>query len=345
MRLWIDKYRPKRFDELRTNARLNASLSTIARNGSVPNLMFGGMAGSGKRTRVMAVLEAIFGPGVWKRKTVHRTFASGNSVMDINVVTSNWHLEITPSDAGAHDREVVQELIKEIAQNRPFSMESVQRFKVLVLNEVDTLTKEAQHALRRTMEKYTESCRLFLMCENPGNLIEPLRSRCLIVRVPLPSEAEVRGVLEHILEREDLRVPDDLDDVVAASKRNLRTAIMILQSRQYTDSGASLEDWETYIDTLARFVLERFDEEGTVLHARNKLNDMLINCIPISVVFKGLCAAILRHLDDETLATRICEACAVCEYHSHFGNKPIFHLECFVVHVIRELYNEKKMDV
>ena len=114
---------------------------------------------------------------------------------------------MNPSDAGIYDCNVVQEVIKEIASAQILNRSERVVFKVVVLNEVDRLTKNAQHALRRTMEKYMSSyvvclffmgtlivdcsCRIILQCENVSKVIEPLRSRCLAIRVAAPSHDEV----------------------------------------------------------------------------------------------------------------------------------------------------------
>ena len=84
------------------------------------------------------------------------------------------------------DRYVVQEVIKEMARSRPIDSDGCEGFKVLVLTEVDRLSREAQYGLRRTMEKYSASCRLFLIAERPSRVMDALQSRCLPVRVPGP---------------------------------------------------------------------------------------------------------------------------------------------------------------
>lgn len=102
---------------------------------------------------------------------------------------------------GLYDYVVVQEIIKEIAQYKQLDASAKHPFKgivsvervilVVVLNEVDNLSRNAQAGLRRTMEKYTGSCRLILCCENSGRIIPPIRSRCLCIRVSAPTPLEV----------------------------------------------------------------------------------------------------------------------------------------------------------
>ena len=116
-------------------------------------------------------------------------------------MASNYHIELNPSDVGIYDYIVVQEIIKEIAQYRQLDSSAKHPFKgtisfnslklVVVLNEVDNLSRNAQAGLRRTMEKYTGSCRLILCCENSGRIIPPIRSRCLCIRIAAPTPLEV----------------------------------------------------------------------------------------------------------------------------------------------------------
>ena len=121
----------------------------------------------------------------------------------------------------------------------------------MLLVEVDRLSRQAQAALRRTMEKYTASCRLILCCNNPSKVIDPLRSRCLGVRVPAPSHAEIADVLQGVARKENLVLPPELAARIAhASDRNLRRATLMLQAshaRQYpfsADQQVELPDWK-----------------------------------------------------------------------------------------------------
>jgi len=115
----------------------------------------------------------MFGERVEKVRSEQRVFDVPNRAISIPVTTvsSAYHIEMSPSECGNHDRIIVQQIIKEIAQSRPLEVNvSSKPFKVVVLNAVDELTKDAQAALRRTMEKYMSTCRLILCCNSPSKV-------------------------------------------------------------------------------------------------------------------------------------------------------------------------------
>lgn len=202
-----------------------------AQSGDFPHLLFYGPSGAGKKTRIVATLKELYGPGVEKIKIDARVFqTSSNRKLEFNIVASVYHLEITPSDVGNYDRVVIQDLLKEVAQTQQVDQSARQRFKVVVINEADHLTRDAQAALRRTMEKYSPNLRLILVAESTAGIIAPIRSRCLLVRVARPTVGEVEGVLRGSCEREGWEVREGLVGRVAReSGRNLRRALLMLE--------------------------------------------------------------------------------------------------------------------
>jgi replication factor C subunit 3/5 len=164
---------------------------------------------------------------------------------------------------------VVQELIKEIASSAPIitapkdgSAPAPPAFKVVVLNEVERLSKPAQHGLRRTMEKYSATCRLILVCNNPCKVIAPIRSRCLCFRIAAPTHEEIASVLQSVATKEGLKLPHELAMRISAScERNLRRSILTLESckvQQYPFSDSQpvqLPDWQLFINAIADEVL------------------------------------------------------------------------------------------
>ena len=288
----------------------------------------------------------------------------------MTTTASNYHIEINPADAGNQDRFVVQEVIKEIAQSHPLqtSSSSKSSFKgaprrarsrcahlsirsrslslsralpphatraVVLLVEVDRLSRQAQAALRRTMEKYTASCRLILCCNNPSKVIDPLRSRCLGVRVPAPSHAEIADVLQGVARKENLVLPPELAARIAhASDRNLRRATLMLQAshaRQYpfsADQQVELPDWEAYITTLSREISQEQTPQR-LLGAREKLYELLTKLIPADVIMRTMTRELLKMLDDQ-LKHEVVHWAAFYEHRVQTGSKEIFHLEAFV---------------
>lgn len=203
--LWVDKHRPHKLDDLSYHAETTQRLRALATNpNSMPHLFLYGPSGSGKKTRIAALLRELYGPGADKLKLDKRTFTTPTKrTIEINMVTSSYHIELSPGDAGLNDRFVVQDIIKEMASNKNIASSAATTggadgkpsgkaaFKTVVLMEVDRLSRQAQAALRRTMEKYASSCRLILCCNSQSKVIEPVRSRCLGIRVAAPTEDEV----------------------------------------------------------------------------------------------------------------------------------------------------------
>lgn len=146
-------------------------------------------------------------------------------------MSSNYHLEITPSDVGNYDRVVVQDLLKEVAQTQQVDLNAKQRFKVVVINEADQLTRDAQAALRRTMEKYSPNLRLILLANSTSNIIAPIRSRTLLVRVAAPTEDEITDVLAKVGHKEGYTRNGGLERRIAKeSGRNLRRALLMFEA-------------------------------------------------------------------------------------------------------------------
>ena len=125
----------------------------------------------------------------------------------------------------------MQELLKEVAQTQQVDLNARQRFKVVVINEADHLTRDAQAALRRTMEKYSPNLRLILLANSTANIIAPIRSRTLLVRVAAPTEAEICDVLWEAGRKERWPDTQELNQRIAKeSGRNLRKALLMYEA-------------------------------------------------------------------------------------------------------------------
>ena len=232
MALLVDKYRPRSLEALSYHADLSERLRSLAQSGDFPHLLVYGPSGAGKKTRIVTTLRELYGPGVEKIKIDSRVFqTTSNRKLEFNIVASVYHLEITPSDVGNFDRVVVQDLLKEVAQTQQVDQAARQRFKVVVINEADHLTRDAQAALRRTMEKYSPNLRLILLANSTANIIAPIRSRTLLVRVAAPTHDDICKILQKVGKAEGWPEAEGLNRRIARdSGRNLRRALLMFES-------------------------------------------------------------------------------------------------------------------
>lgn len=336
MALWVDKHRPNSIDKLSHHPQLADKLKNLALAGDFPHLLFYGPSGAGKKTRIMCLLREMFGPGVERLKIEHKQFSSpSGKKVDISTVASNYHIEVNPSDVGRDDYTIVRSLLKEIAQSQTLETGGQKAFKVVIISEADKISKEAQHALRRIMEKYMSNCRYILCCNSLTKVIGPIRSRCLGLRVAAPTQDEIANTLQFVAKKENIKLPDELaTDIALKSNRNLRRAVLMFEACRVQSHNLSpntevqLCDWEVYIATTAKMILAEQSPQRLLL-VRNRLYELITHCIPSDTIIKCLTNNLIRDLD-ETLKIEITRYAAEYEHRLQIGSKAIFHLEAFI---------------
>ncbi|CAE6462287.1 unnamed protein product, partial [Rhizoctonia solani] len=340
MSLWVDKYRPRTLDDLNYHSDLSKRLRSLAGSGDFPHMLFYGPSGAGKKTRIGCTLRELFGPGVEKLKLDQRVFLTPSKrKLDLNVVQSNFHIEITPSDVGMYDRVVISEILKEIAQTQQVDLNAKQRFKVVVINEADSLTRDAQAALRRTMERYMGNLRIIMCANGTSKLIAPIKSRCLLVRVAAPSDQDMELALRAVAKRERFDIPDEAAvRIIQDAKGNLRRAILVLEAMkmQSPDLNATTSivkpDWETYCHMVADLILQEQSPQR-IMDIRAKVYELLSHCIPPTVIMKTIMERLLQVVDD-AIKPDIIHWAAVFELRVRLGSKKIYHIEAWIIKVM-----------
>jgi len=263
--------------------------------------------------------------------------------MDLASLSSPYHVEMNPGDAKQFDRIIVQEVIKNMASVHSMNSKAKRKFKVVVLQEVDRLSKPAQHALRRTMEKYMETCRLILCCESVSKIIDPLRSRCLAIRVPAPTQDEIVSVINSVADSERFKLPQGYAKKIAVqSKRNMRRALLMLQVA-YMDTGGMIEDstpiknypWEVFIDNICNDITR--EQRPAVLNsARTRIYELITNCIPATIIMRRMTSRIMENTDD-SLKSKIAYWAAYHETRMQLSSKKVPHIVAFVARVMKEI--------
>lgn len=200
--VWVEKYRPETLDDIVGHDAVVRRMKSFVDDAEMPNLMFAGRQGIGKTAIVQSFAKEKYGDG-WGQRL----------------------LELNASDERGID--TVRNRIKDFARTGSGEHD----YKLIFLDEADQLTKDAQPALRRTMEDYADTTRFILSCNYPGQIIDPIQSRCGIYRLTPLADDHIRAVLQRVIDGEDLVVSDGaLDDIVRTARGDARKAVHTLHA-------------------------------------------------------------------------------------------------------------------
>jgi len=249
--MWAEKYRPKTLNNMVNQKEIVERLKSFVKSRNVPHCIFAGPPGTGKTTAALCLARDLYGA------------AYRGHIMELNA----------SDERGIN---VVRETVKTFARVR--SIGEIP-FKLMVLDESDNMTSDAQQALRRTMERYTETCRFILIANYSGKIIEPIQSRCAPFRFSYLPREEHDQYLRMIAEKQNLNLLNDgLDAIFEVCGGDLRKAINTLQAAAslnkpidakvvYSIAGrAHPADVRKMIETAMG---------GNFLEARKQLRDMI----------------------------------------------------------------------
>ncbi|QYZ78674.1 AAA family ATPase [Methanofollis formosanus] len=272
--LWSEKYRPTEFSEILGQDEVVRVLSSFAASKNVPHLLVVGAPGTGKSVAVEALARALYGTHWQENTTVLPTadlFEGGKKYFEAEERFAHIYRK---------DESVIsnfKNVVRWYASIRPLDAE----FRLLVFEGAGALTRDAQQALRRTMERYSRTCRFVFLTSNQSAIIPAIASRCLpLTFVPLPDRV-VRRRLEEVMAAEGVGAdqvgPADLDLIVPAAGGDLRRAILLLQL--YAGSGGEVDLAATATsetETMATSIFEALAKKD-IQGARQRAESMLID--------------------------------------------------------------------
>lgn len=331
-----EKYRPERLDDM---GRVRAAEVLKGFDADTfPSLIITGGAGAGKRTLLLALLRHLYGKRVAFTVRTADVAVSPSKRIEVSLLESNECLELRAADYGSSDKKVIQEIIREVSSTQSIrgliNPVETKKTKTLIIPDAEFLSRGAQMALRRTMEKHARNFRLILLCRSTSSLIEAVRSRFLVCRVPAYSDEEIAEICASICKKEKREVgPGVLKEIVAGSRGNLRRALSLMEISMVTGgSKAPLLDWEKSLLAIAKTMKES-PGVASLVAIREMAYDLLARCIPGREILLHLMHQLVSQ-EAEGTAAKIAAAASVYDSRLANGSKDIFHIEGFVAAVM-----------
>ncbi|KAL6715901.1 Subunit of heteropentameric Replication factor C (RF-C) [Lecanora helva] len=211
---WVEKYRPRSLNDVTAQDHTITVLQRTLQATNLPHMLFYGPPGTGKTSTILALAKELYGPEMFKTRV----------------------LELNASDERGIS--IVREKVKDFARmqlsNPPPHYKDkypCPPYKIVILDEADSMTQDAQSALRRTMETYSKITRFCLICNYVTRIIDPLASRCSKFRFKSLDQGNAKKRLEEIAQNENVKLDEGVvDTLIKCSEGDLRKAITFLQS-------------------------------------------------------------------------------------------------------------------
>jgi len=305
--IWTEKYRPGDFAEIMGQEEIVKRASAFVKQGNMPHLLLAGPPGVGKTTLSLVIAKQLY-KDTWRQ-----------NILELNA----------SSERGI---DVIRNIVKDFARTK--SIGDVP-FKICLLDEADSLTKEAQQALRRTMENYTATCRFILLANYSSKIIEPIQSRCAVFRFKPLSKEHMLKIIDKISSNEKIKINDKgKEAVIEVAEGDCRKLENIMQScaavsdsitEETVYSIASAAKPKEIKEVLTLALGNRFTE------ARNKLLETMLN--------HGLAGLdVIRHIQKEVLSLDIdgkkkmglIESCGEIEFRMSEGADEFIQLEALL---------------
>ena len=279
--LWTLKYRAGALKEMLGNEHAVATLSELAQSGTLPHLILYGPENSGKTTASLALARQLYG-STWKNNFAYFNASDFFDQGKRYLVRDKRFTRILGTDNPKKIYKSVIDIFKEII-NEYAGMASIDAdYKLIYIDNAESLNSDAQHALRRIMEKYSATCRFILSTTKPSKLIAPLRSRGLQIFFAYVPDPALKAHLEKIASAEKLQLSEGaFDSILYSVKGNVAKAVQTLQLISLLSQGeviteemvyeATLKGRDENIDNLLSAALE-----GDFARGRRLIDEMIV---------------------------------------------------------------------
>jgi replication factor C subunit 2/4 len=277
---WVDKYRPKKLSDVVHQADVTKMLREVLKTGNMPHLLFYGQAGTGKTSTILAMGMELFGPNKYDERVIE---LNASDERGINIVRNK----------------IVMLAKSTVSEKDPKYL--CPPYKIIVLDEADAMTTEAQSALRKTMEDYSAITRFCFICNYINQIIDPITSRCVKFRFKPINELNMISKLKEIANQEKMTIDDSAFETLSdVANGDMRKAIMILQNLNYLSKTITSDDVYKMANMIPLNQVEIIlntciDKISNVACIRRSANEFIRSGYPINMLLMQLVDCIIKN--------------------------------------------------
>ena len=331
----IDEFSPNNYKEIFFHKEIYDRLLKMSYDNSIPHIIFHGVPGAGKKTMINIFLKMIYGDEISKLYTTSYSITgSGNKTKKETVQNSDHHIIINPTSTN-FDRYLVHEIIKGYAGSKTIelTLNPNSKFKTIQISNLDRLSHSAQTSLRRMIEVNASTCRFIMWCDNLSNVIGPLKSRCVCIRIPNPSKSELFAYLTYIAIKKKFN-PEfkKIIDIVDMSNNNIKTALWYLQL--YMTGYNYTTTYDTAIKLIVKLIMSC--DLKNIEEIRDIFFNIWITNYEGTKIIKDVLKTLINSnkLNEECIINIILKTSEI-EYNMMRGRREIIHFDSFVVNVMK----------
>jgi replication factor C subunit 3/5 len=340
----------------------------IWRYSNFQHLIVYGPTESCKEYLVNKLLKQIYGSKNIELKDVEYIVSGySNTKTKIIIKQSRYHIIIEPNSNG-FDKYLIQEIIQNYAKSELLNIIKYrQLFKIVIINKIDNLSYYAQASLRRTMEKYSNTCKFILISDQLSKIIEPIRSRCIIIRIPLPNKLQILESILYICYNEKIKISNKkIFEIINKSNNKINHAIWLLEMYKYNIEYNN--NWEIIINNIVNIILNfnkknilniTYNECITKVDYKLQNNNykllynsikkireyfyiLFITNISTQLIIRKIMIKLLeniKYINDLKLKYNIINITSIFEQRLSLGTRHIIHIEAYIIRLIYLFYN------
>ena len=315
---------------------------------NMQHLIIYGPDGTCKEYIVNKLLEQIYGEKSIKTKDIEYTISGySNTKTKILIKQSKYHIILEPNSNG-FDKYLIQEIIKEYIKSYSLNiLEQSRPYKVIVINKIDNLSCNVQASLRSLIEKYSDTCKFILISNQLTKIIEPIKSRCLLVRIPLFTDVQILEVILYISNKENIKVTlNCLNIILKTCENKINNALCLLEMykynmykglTKYVDYNILINEISDYVYTIKN-ITTSIKLYNIMKNLREKFYLLFITNISIYTIIKRIMMNLLNKVTDINLKYQIVSITSEYEQKINKGSRYIIQFEADIISLIYIFY-------